>query len=122
MGDWVKGQILEITSSGAISKGKKVTVVSNFSQSDREKGSTVTCRFQGSSYEITSTHLIEVKNPMWKKGQAAVIISGGALSSGADVTVEKDYNLEDINRGNSVQCKYKDETFYVSPHHLGDPS
>ena len=122
MGDWVKGQILELTASGAISKGKKVTVVRDFSQSDREKGYTVSCNFQGSLYDITSTHLIEVKSPMWKKGQAAVIISGGALSSGADVTVEKDYNLEDINRGNSVQCKYKDETFYVSPHHLGDPN
>ena len=122
MSDWVKGQILELTASGAISKGKRVTVQVNFSQSDREKGYTVSCNFQGSLYDITSTHLIEVKNPMWKKGQAAVIISGGALSSGADVTVEKDYNLEDINRGNSVQCKYKDETFYVSPHHLGDPS
>ena len=122
MSDWVKGQILELTASGAISKGKKVTVVRDISQSDREKGSTVSCNFQGSYYDITATHLVEVKSPMWKKGQAAVIISGGALSSGADVTVEKDYNLEDINRGNSVQCKYKDETFYVSPHHLGDPS
>ena len=122
MGDWVKGQILEITSSGAISKGKKVTVVSNFSQSDREKGSTVTCRFQGSSYEITSTHLIEVKSPMWKKGQAAVIIESGAISKGTFLTVEKDFSVEDIKRGNSVQCNYKSETFYVSPHHLGDPN
>ena len=122
MGDWVKGQILEITSSGAISKGKKVTVVSNFSQSDREKGSTVTCRFQGSSYEITSTHLIEVKSPMWKKGQAAVIIESGAISRGTFLTVEKDFSVEDIKRGNSVQCSYNNETFYVSPHHLGDPN
>ena len=122
MGDWVKGQILELTASGAISKGKKVTVVSNFSQSDREKGYPVTCRFQGSSYEITSTHLTEVKDPMWKKGQAAVIIESGAISRGTFLTVEKDFSVEDIKRGNSVQCSYKSETFYVSPHHLGDPN
>lgn len=122
MSDWVKGQILELTASGAISKGKKVTVISNFSQSDREKGYAVTCRFQGSNYEITSTHLIEVKNPMWRKGQAAVIIESGAISTGTYVTVEKDFSVEDINRGNNVQCNYKDETFYVTPHHLGDPN
>ena len=122
MGDWVKGQILELTASGAISKGKKVTVVRDISQSDREKGSTVSCNFQGSYYDITATHLVEVKSPMWKKGQVAVIIESGALSTGTHLTVEKDFNVEDINRGNSVQCSYNNETFYVSPHHLGDPN
>jgi hypothetical protein len=122
MSDWVKGQILELISSGAISKGKKVTVVRDFSQSDRERGSTVTCSFQGSNYEITSTHLVEVKSPMWKKGQPAVIIESGAISRGTYVTVEKDFNVEDIKRGNNVQCNYKGETFYVTPHHLGDPN
>ena len=122
MGDWVKGQILELTEGGAISKGKKVTVVSNFSQSDREKGYTVTCRFQGSSYEITSTHLTEVKDPMWKKGQVAVIIESGALSTGTHLTIERDFSVDDLKRGNSVQCKHNNETFSVSPHHLGDPN
>lgn len=122
MGDWVKGQILELTASGAISKGKKVTVISNFSQSDREKGYTVTCRFQGSSYEITSTHLTEVKEPMWKKGQVAVIIESGALSTGTHLTIERDFSVEDLQRGNSVQCKHNNETFSVTPHHLGDPN
>lgn len=122
MGDWVKGQILELTSSGAISKGKKVTVVRDISQSDREKGSTVSCNFQGSYYDITATHLVEVKSPMWKKGQVAVIIESGAISKGTHLTVEKDFSVEDINRGNSVQCSYNNETFYVSPHHLGDPN
>jgi len=122
MGDWVKGQILELTSSGAISKGKKVTVFRDFSQSDREKGSTVSCNFQGTFYDITSTHLVEVKSPMWKKGQAAVIIESGALSTGTHLTIERDFSVEDIKRGNKVQCNYKSETFYVSPHHLGDPN
>ena len=122
MGDWIKGQILELTSSGAMSRGKKVTVVSNFSQSDREKGYTVTCRFQGSSYEITSTHLTEVKDPMWKKGQVAVIIESGALSTGTHLTIERDFSVDDLKRGNSVQCKHNNETFSVSPHHLGDPN
>ena len=122
MGDWVKGQILELTSSGAISKGKKVTVFSDFSQSDREKGSTVSCNFQGTFYDITSTHLVEVKSPMWKKGQAAVIIESGALSTGTHLTIERDFSVEDLNRGNSVQCKHNNETFSVSPHHLGDPN
>lgn len=122
MSDWVKGQILELTASGAISKGKKVTVVRDVSQSDRDKGSTVSCNFQGSYYDITATHLVEVKSPMWKKGQAAVIIESGAISKGTFLTVEKDFSVEDIKRGNNVQCNYKSETFYVSPHHLGDPN
>ncbi len=122
MGDWVKGQILELTASGAIRKGKKVTVIRNFSQSDREKGYKVSCRFEGRNYEIKATELIEIKNPMWKKGQVAVIIESGALSQGTHLTIEKDFSVEDINRGYKVQCRHNNETFYVSPHHLGDPN
>jgi hypothetical protein len=51
-----------------------------------------------------------------------VIIESGAISKGTFLTVEKDFSVEDIKRGNNVQCNYKSETFYVSPHHLGDPN
>jgi hypothetical protein len=122
MSEWIKGQILELISSGALSKGKKVTVISNYSQSDREKGYKVSCRFEGNDYQVTSTDLKEVKNPMWKKGQIAVIIESGAISRGTHLSVEEDFNVEDINRGKNVWCKYNNESFGVSPHHLGDPN
>jgi len=122
MSNWIKGQILELTSSGALSKGKKVTVVSDFSQSDLEKGYSVSCSFEGKNYQVTPAHLKEINNPMWRKGQPAVIIESGAISRGTYVTVEKDFNVEDIRRGNSVQCNYDNKSFYVTPHHLGDPN
>lgn len=59
---------------------------------------------------------------MWKKGQPAVIIESGAISKGTYVTVEDDFDVKDINRGYNVKCNYKGETFYVTPHHLGDPN
>ena len=122
MSDWLKGQILELTASGALSKGNKVTVDRNFSQSDRDKGYKVSCNYKGKNYDVTPSELKEVKDPMWKKGQIAQVVVGGAISSGAMVTIEKDYSLNDLKRNNGVWCNYKNESFNITPHHLGDPS
>ncbi len=122
MSDWIKGQILELTASGALSKGKKVTVDRNFSQSDRDKGYKVSCNFGGKYYDVTPSELKEVKDPMWKKGQTAVIIVSGSISTGTKVTIEKDYSLEDLKRDRSLRCSYNNESFDITPHHLGDPS
>ena len=120
--DWIKGQILELTANGALSKGNKVTVDRNFSQSDRDKGYKVSCNYKGKYYDITASELIEVKDPMWKKGQTAEIIVRGAISPGTKVTIEKDYSVGDLKRNNSVYCSYNNESFGITPHHLGDPS
>jgi hypothetical protein len=120
--DWLKGQILELTASGALSKGNKVTVDRNFSQSDRDNGYKVSCNYKGKNYDVTPSQLKEVKDPMWKKGQIAQVIVGGAISSGAMVTIEKDYSLNDLKRNNGVWCNHKNESFNITPHHLGDPS
>jgi len=119
MSYYQKGQILEITQGGAISKGSIVTVSREYTIEMQKKGETVSCNYDGSTYEVTLSHLSEVKDPMWRSGQKAKIVYGGALSVGTEVEIKEDFSTSDLRKGNSVKCDYKGEIFLITPYHLG---
>ena len=114
-----KGQILELTSGGALSKGSIVTVSREYTIEMQKRGETVQCSFNGTTYEITLSHLKEVPDPMWRRGQKAKLIQNGSLSSGTEVEIREDFTLNDLSKGKNVVCIYKNETFFITPHHLG---
>lgn len=114
-----KGQILEIIQGGAISKGKRVTVLQDYTADQNKKGETVKCDYDGRDYWVTNTHLKEVSGVIWRKGQDAKLISGGAISRGNKVIVLQDFTLDDLKRGRDVKCSYQDREYQITPHHLG---
>ena len=114
-----RGQILEIIQGGAISKGKFVTVLQDFTTDQNKNGETVKCDFDGRDYWVTNTHLKEISGVMWRKGQDGKLISGGAISRGSRVVIAEDFTLDHLRRGNDVKCTYEDREYRITPHHLG---
>jgi hypothetical protein len=127
---WDRGQITKIKTQGALKVGSKVTVLQKYTEEDMQSFNenmkrqfqipTVKCSYNGNEFNVSPLHLEAIEDPMWRKGQQALLIySVKDLSKHDVVIIESNYEKSKLTKfSNEVGCTKGDKHYFLSPEAL----